>query len=176
MALVLVGLSPWICHGSIEIVKAYTVENIDKEIGEETLQIIEEYAEEYGICPELLEAICYCESGGKQYEKSSAGCVGLFQIMVKYSDYTEEELYDKRINCQECCEELMHDIEILETEDLDVILTAYNTGAYSKATKNALNGSGGNSYAKKVMRMSEMLEEIHGKYDYFEFFNERAVG
>jgi hypothetical protein len=95
---------------------------------------------------------------------------------VKYSEYSEEELYDKRINAEECCRELMEDIEILETEDLDVILTAYNSGPYSKATKNALNGSGGTSYAKKVMKLSSWLEEIHGNFDYTDFLSENAVG
>jgi hypothetical protein len=70
----------------------------------------------------------------------------------------------------------MEDIEILETEDLDVILTAYNSGPYSKATKNALNGSGGTSYAKKVMKLSSWLQEIHGKLNYNYLDEENAVG
>jgi soluble lytic murein transglycosylase-like protein len=176
MVLVLSGFTPWIASGVTTSVKASTVEDIDAALGEETLQIIEDVADEWGVCPELLEAICYVESGGNQYCVSDAGAIGLFQIMAKYSEYSKEELYDKRTSAEECCRILFENMEVLETEDLDVILTSYNTGAYSKTTKKALNGSGGNSYAKKVMKYSSWLQEIHGKFDYNFVDDDKAVG
>lgn len=168
----LVGASPWIA----EKVIADQCENVDEIIGEEHMSIIYGISGEYGICPELLESICYYESRGDEKAVASNGvCVGAFQTNYKYSTYSKDELMKFSNSCYDACRILTELFEEYEG-DCEAVLCAYNCGAYSKTLKKLIEGEITWGYSNKVLKLSERLEYQHGKKDYREYFEKNAVG
>lgn len=80
-----------IAFGALETIDI-SGSDVDDCIGTETMEIIEEVADEYGVCPELIEAIVFCESSGNPNAVSNYGCVGLMQISEKHHKERMEAL------------------------------------------------------------------------------------
>ena len=121
---------------------------------------IEEVSSEYGVSPELIEAMIETESGGISSARCGT-CIGLMQVSTKWHRDRAARLgvdmtADKG-NIRTGVDYLM---EIAaEEEDLFYVLAEYNGQS---------NASPGRSseYAEKILRRAEELEYVHGKRAY----------
>ena len=52
---------------------------------DEHVKVIEDVADDFGICPEFVMAVCEYESGGDAGVVNYLGCTGLMQIYPKYN-------------------------------------------------------------------------------------------
>ncbi len=137
-------------------------QDADTFISEECQSYCEEVGAEYGICPELLEAIMEAESSGDETAENG-NCKGLMQVNVVYHQDRMERLgvydiYDGKGNVYLAADYLLELFE--EYGDLGTVLMAYN------GTKDAVErGERGDytEYATKIMQRSEQLERLHGK-------------
>ena len=116
-----------------EPIEEYLISQYDK--------MFQEVGAEYGIDWLLLSAIARAESEFRFDAVSSAGAVGLMQIMplvAKNMGYDREQLFDARI-CTEVAAKLLHEnnemLDLPQTFDKDdrlkLILACYNAG-YSR--------------------------------------------
>lgn len=112
------------------------VKNIDKTLGQETVNIIKTTSMEYGICPELIETICFIDDKGT---------------------YTETEI-------RNICDKLITAINTYRVDDMGVILTVYHMNACDKESRKIkIYADNIPSYTNRVLKMSALLEEYHGK-------------
>ena len=123
-------------------------ESADTFISKECVSYCEEIGGQYGICPELLEAIMESESSGDQWARNG-NCKGLMQINMTYhksgnillaADYLSELF--------------------LEYNDVGTVLMLYN------GSRNAVERgkrADYTEYALKIMKRSEQLERLHQK-------------
>ena len=136
---------------------------LDPDIPEEIQVACEKWGEEYDICPEFLEAICYEES---RYTPDVVGgsCKGLMQINVpiqkgRIKKLGVTDIFDIDSNIHvgaDLLAELFNDY----SSDAGTVLMLYH------GEKNALkNGKKGkySDYAQRVLDKSEELERAHGK-------------
>lgn len=137
-------------------------EGADTCIAPEYVAYCEEIGAQYGICPELLEAIIEAESSGNA-RAQNGGCKGLMQMNVKYHGDRMERLgvtdiYDARGNILVAADYLA---ELFgEYGDMGTVLMVYN------GSSNALERgerADYTEYAEKIMKRSEQLERLHGK-------------
>ena len=147
-------------------IKADARSYIDNEIPIEIQIACNKYGEEYGICPELLESICYQES---RFDESvidiTGSCYGLMQVQ-KVSHYERmkalnaDDLLDIDSNVHVATDYLSELFE--QYEDVATVLMVYH------GEKNAVRRSQQgivSQYAKEVLERSYELEELHGKHD-----------
>lgn len=154
LILLLGGIIPFICK--MDEIKADSAETW---IDEEYVEYINEVCAEKNLCPELVIAIVEAESSGQADVVSDNGrCQGLMQLDSRFH---EGNLFDWKHNIDLGTDDLVLLFE--KYGDLPAVLTAYNTGQNSDATKSAISSGVGNKYAKKIMKRSEELERLHGK-------------
>jgi hypothetical protein len=116
----------------------------DTWIPQSQIDLCESLGEEYGICPELLEAIIENESSGKM-EATNGSCYGICQIngaVWGYGYDTEEKQIRK------ACEMLIGFVC-----EVDEALARYQGQRNPKYE----------GYVEKVLTRSHELEVIHGK-------------
>ena len=124
----------------------------------------EKYGEQYGICPELLEAICWKESRfDNKAVDSTLKCIGLMQVnapthrkrMQRLGIY---DLFDVDNNVHVGADILSELFEY--NEDVGLVLMLYHgeRNAYYKAKRGKIS-----KYAKEILEISEELERTHGK-------------
>lgn len=111
-----------------------------------------QYGKEYGICPEILMAICWVESNCIEDIDNSQGCKGLMQ--VKHSCHRARM---ERLNCTDLhnAEENIkvgtdYLAELLETNDIRLSLALYNGHTNVNA-----------GYINKVLKIAHALEVVH---------------
>lgn len=112
-----------------------------------------EIANMYEIQPELIEAMCFCESSWNPKAESSSGCIGLMQIYPKYHKDRMERLgvTDLTDPYQNILVGTDYIAEIAdEYEDLYDVLSIYNSGS-----------TGLVDYPKKVTEKAHELEIEH---------------
>lgn len=126
-------------------------------------ELAEQIGGEYGICPELLQAVAWQES---RYQESvqAEGCTGLMQISERWhQDRMEKlgvtDLYDPAGNMKVAADYLAELVE--KYEDIGMVLMVYNGD--SQAQDYQESGAGLSDYAAAVLQMSEQLEREHGK-------------
>ena len=137
---------------------------VDDETPVEIQFACDKYGEEYNICPELLEAICWKESRYQEDIIDNTGsCYGLMQIQAKshskrIARLGVTDLYDIDSNVQVGADYLAELFE--KYEDAGLVLMVYHgeQGAVRKAESGNIS-----SYALDVLKKSEELERIHGK-------------
>lgn len=98
--------------------------------------LIQTYAKEYNLDPYLVAAIIHVESNNNKDAESSAGAIGLMQIMpttgewiagkLKIEEFTIEKLKDPELNIQMGCWYLNFLNERFDSTD--TIVAAYNAG------------------------------------------------
>ena len=125
--------------------------------------VIDDVAEEFGICPEFVMAVCEYESGGNQNCTNNLGCTGLMQIYPKYNQermrkYGVTNLRDPRQNVTIGCDLLAELFD--KYEDSALVLMKYH--GENKAQQKYEEGQM-SSYAKKILVRSEELERMRGK-------------
>lgn len=122
------------------------------------------YGEEYNICPELLQAICWKESRYNEKAIDSTGsCYGLMQIKAschqnRIERLRTEDLYNEYDNIQLGADYLAELFE--KYEDAGLVLMIYH--GEKNAIQKAENGQI-SDYANDVLKKSEELERLHGK-------------
>ena len=116
----------------------------DTWIPQSQIDLCESLGAEYGICPELLEAIIEKESSGKM-EAKNGSCYGICQINGAVWGY-EYDTEEKQI--RKACEMLLgYECEV------DEALARYQGQRNPKYE----------GYVEKVLTRSHELEVIHGK-------------
>lgn len=116
----------------------------DTWIPQSQIDLCESLGAEYGICPELLEAIIERESSGKM-EATNGSCYGICQINGAVWGY-EYDTEEKQI--RKACEMLLgYECEV------DEALARYQGQRNPKYE----------GYVEKVLTRSHELEVIHGK-------------
>lgn len=137
-------------------------EDNDTWISETAQEACIEYGEQYGICPELLEAIIERESSGRP-DAENGSCKGLMQISVKWhTDRMEQlgvtDIFDERGN-------ILVGTDLLaelfgKYGDVAVVLMAYHgeRNPAEKAERGEIS-----DYAQGILERSAELERIHGK-------------
>lgn len=132
------------------------------EVPEDIKAYCEEIGAEYAICPELLEAIAYTESGFQQYAVNSAGtCHGLCQIYVgchraRMKRLGVTDIYDKRGNILVAADLLSDLFE--QYEDVGAVLMAYN-GASTAQINRYIETGNLPRYAETILNQSMKYEE-----------------
>ena len=124
----------------------------------------EKYGNDYGISPEILEAVCWVESRCTTSAQSpDKSCKGLMQIKPSCHRERMDRLGVRNIfgtweNIKVGADYLA---ELSEDEDIAVALTIYNGQSESwieAARKGQYSG-----YVKRIFQISEELEEAHLK-------------
>ena len=134
------------------------------EIPEDVEYWAEYYGEQYDICPEVLEAVCWVESRCTQDAQSpDKSCKGLMQIHVnshraRMEKCDVQNIFGIRENIKLGADYLA---ELQDTEDIAVSLAKYN-GQSAEAINEARKGKY-TGYVKKVLPLSDALERAHNK-------------
>lgn len=134
------------------------------EIPEDVEYWAEYYGEQYDICPEVLEAVCWVESRCTQDAQSpDKSCKGLMQIHVnshraRMEKCNVQNVFGVRENIKLGADYLA---ELQDTEDIAVSLAKYN-GQSATAIEETRKGKY-TGYVKKVLTISEALERAHNK-------------
>lgn len=134
----------------------------DTFIPQEYVAYCEEIGREYGICPELLEAIMESESSGNP-QAGNGNCKGLMQVNTQYhkgrmAKLGVDDIYDAKGNIRLAADYLLELFQ--EYQDIGTVLMVYN------GSKNALERgerADYTEYAAKIIRRSEQLERVHQK-------------
>lgn len=136
-------------------------ESID--VPQEVVEISEELGSQYNICPELIQSICFKESGF-QSDIESGGCVGIMQVSPKWHKKRMErlgvtDLKDMRQNMKVATDYLS---ELAESyEDVGVVLMMYNGDS---SAQDVICGTDSVSdYAEEILTISAELERKNGK-------------
>lgn len=123
---------------------------------QEVVEISQELGEQYGICPELIQAICWAESRYKP-DAENGGCIGIMQVYEYWHrDRMERlgvtDLRDMRGNMAVATDYLAELFE--ESHDIGYVLMVYNgtTNARELADKGQLT-----EYARMVLDVSAEL-------------------
>lgn len=130
---------------------------------EQVVELTEEIGEEYGICPELLQAIAWKESRYDEMAESS-GCIGLMQVSERWHIERMErlgasDLYDPEENMRVAADYLAE--LFAQYEDAGMALMAYSGD--SGAEGYAATGRGLSVYAEEILEHACALERQHGK-------------
>lgn len=137
---------------------------IDNETPIEIQIACNKYGEEYGICPELLEAIAYQESHFiETATDATESCFGLMQIQKishreRMNDLGVNDLYDIDSNIHVAADYLAELFE--QYEDVGTVLMVYHgeRNAVQKSEQGIIS-----QYAQEILERSAELERLHGK-------------
>lgn len=137
--------------------------------------LLEASATRHGVDPALAAAVARCESGWNPDAASSAGAVGLMQVMpstaeelaqmgvVDAAAYPADDLYDPAVNIEYGCAYL----GVLEGElgDADEVICAYNAGL--GAVQGWLAEGGSIADKVKYQETRDYLERVRISYEGF---------
>lgn len=135
------------------------------EISEEVLFWSEIYGEQYGICPEIIQAMCWTESRCNPTAQSpDKACKGLMQIKPSCHQERMERLGVR--NIFGCWENIKTGTDYLAElaagePDIAVALARYNGQSDEKIEKARRGEYSG--YVKQILELAGKLEEEHGK-------------
>lgn len=143
---------------------ASTVDAEEKiEVPEEVKQISTELGEQYNICPELIQAVCYVESRF-QPDAVNGDCIGIMQVSGKWHrDRMDRlgvtDLLDTKQNMAVAVDYLS---ELADRyEDIGIVLMIYNGDSH---VKDVMAGTAEISdYATEILMLSAELERQNGK-------------
>lgn len=139
-------------------------QRIEQTENEEVIALTEQMAQQYPICPELLQALIFYESRNQRTAVSRWGDIGYMQVNPKWmrpwmDKLGVTDLMDGYNNILVGTDYLIELFE--EYGDPALVLMVYNQGP-DKAAK--LYGSGEISkYAGRILELAEQLERHHGK-------------
>lgn len=139
----------------------------DDGIPKEIKEYCEEIGEEFGICPELLEAIAWHESRFIP-DVTNKNCYGLCQVNVKiHADriaecgYTAEDMLEPYPNIYVAADYLF---DLYETygDDNPIVLTLYSGGGW-KAVETYKEYGFITKYVESILTRSATYERLHEK-------------
>ena len=133
------------------------------EVPTHVIELSEQIGQAYGICPELLQAICWRESRFRA-EARNGSCIGIMQVSERWHlDRMDKlgmsDLTDPAQNMEvaaDYLQELFRDYH-----DAGIVLMVYNGDS---RVWDVLEGREElSSYAREILELSERLERQHGK-------------
>lgn len=121
---------------------------------------IEQISEQYGVSPELIEAMIETESRGIS-TVSNGTCYGLMQVSTRWhTDRAARLGVDIRNDYGNILTGVDYLMELAEdSDDLYYVLGQYNGQSDAQEGKR-------NDYADKILARATELEYLHGKRDY----------
>lgn len=132
------------------------------EVPEDVIRISEELGQQYGICPETIQAVAWVESRFDP-EAENDGCTGIMQVSGKWhkdrmARLGVEDLKDTKGNMTVAVDYLSELVE--DGEDMEIALMRYHgeSRIMEKLSEGELS-----EYVDKVLAVSAMLEHKHGK-------------
>ena len=149
---------------SMWILSDLRVDSAENEyLSDDIVAYTDEIGEEYGICPEFIQAIIERESRGDK-DANNGYCIGIMQIYQKYQEDRMErlgvsDLYDPYSNILVGADYLAELFD--KYEDPYLVLMVYNMG-YRKAISLYSNEQY-TDYAVEICDRSVELERLHGK-------------
>lgn len=130
---------------------------------ETVIDLTNQVAEIYPICPEVLQALIFYESSNQRDQVSKWGDIGYMQVNPKWHTDRMDKLgvtdltdgYGNILVGTDYLYELC-----LEYGDIATALMVYNQGpgAASQAQEGKIS-----TYARNILQLSEELERLHGK-------------
>lgn len=161
-------LGLFLCPLSVQAKEQYT-------LSQEIEEYCEYYGSQYGISPEMLEAIIWTESRGSKYAVNST-CIGISQInTTSQSERLEQSMkatniydkYDYRVQIRTMCSLLNELLWISADENEDV---CYVLGAYHGELSARENSETGDvsDYVDNILDLTRELEIEHGKVEVME--------
>lgn len=165
--ILLIGLIVFIMSGIFAVlvqrpVHAQAADMGDTFISSEYQEYCESVGQEFGICPELLEAIIESESSGNP-TAVNGNCKGLMQINVpchrdRMARLGVTDIYNPKDNIRVAADYLLELFE--KYQDMGTVLMVYNgsSDAIERGERGAFT-----EYAAKIMARSWQLERLHGK-------------
>ncbi len=129
----------------------------------EVALLAEQIGTEYGICPELLQAIASHESSYDETAETD-GCIGLMQVSERWHRERMDklrvtDLHDPEGNMKVAADYLSE--LFVQYEDIGMVLMVYSGD--SGADGYARTGKGLSVYAQEIMEQAALLERQHGK-------------
>lgn len=138
--------------------------SVEEEIPEDLRPIFEEVGKEFGICPELLEAMAYRESRFKP-EATNGNYVGLMQVNVKIHSermkkYNITDMTDPKNNITVAADYLL---ELYETygDENPIVLGIYS-GNWKSVSRYKETGYMC-PYVRETLERSAQYERLHKK-------------
>ena len=138
-----------------------TLASDDREfVRPDLIPTIEKIGGEYGVSPELIEAMIETESRGLSHV-SNGSCIGLMQVSTRWhADRAARLGVDMTTDAGNIRTGVDYLMEIAEdSDDLYYVLATYN--GQSDAAEGKVNG-----YAQTIMDRAYELEMVHGKHQY----------
>lgn len=125
----------------------------------------EKYGEEYDICPETLEAMCWVESRCTPSAQSEdKKCKGLMQINPNCHRERMDRLGARNVyGIWENIKTGTDYLAELRNDDPDIAVALYEYNGNSTGAERYRKTKEVTGYAKKVLDISAELEERHGK-------------
>lgn len=145
------------------LIHSRTIQAAPVQVPEDVRQLSVELGEQYNICPELIQAVCFKESGFDP-RAENGGCVGIMQVDPKWhKDRMERlgvtDLYDMRQNMMTGVD-ILHELSE-EQEDISIVLMRYNGDSRAEDVENGTEDV--SEYADSILMLSEELERENGK-------------
>lgn len=136
---------------------------IEQTENEEVIRYTEIIGEAYGICPELLQALIFYESGNQKTVVSKGGDIGYMQVNPKWHRDRMDRLgvtdltdgYENILVGADLLAELAE-----KYGDIPYVLMKYNGDSRADSYAAAGKMSG---YAEKILNLSTRLEKYHEK-------------
>lgn len=147
----------------ILLIPGRTVQATPVQVPEDIRKLSVELGEQYSICPELIQAMCFKESGFDPRAEND-GCIGIMQVNpLWHKDRMERlgvtDLYDTRQNMMTGVDYL-HELSE-EHEDISIVLMTYNGDSRVKSVENGTSDI--SDYADSILVISAELERENGK-------------
>lgn len=146
----------------ISIITSVTVYSADDKefLRPDLIPCIEQVSEQYGVSPELIEAMIETESRGIS-SVSNGTCIGLMQVSTRWhSDRAKRLGVDIHTDAGNILCGVDYLMEMAaENEDLYLVLGKYN--GQRTAAEGVPNG-----YANEILARANELERVHGKRSY----------
>lgn len=131
-------------------------------VPEEVVRLSDELGQQYSICPETIQAVCWVESRFDP-DAENDGCTGIMQVSERWhKDRMERlgvtDLTDTRGNMAVAVDYLAELVK--DGEDMEVALMRYHG---ESRIQERLSEGELSEYVDKVLTVSAMLEHQHGK-------------
>lgn len=138
-------------------------DRIEQTQDQEVTTLTEQIGSQYGICPELLQAVIFYESSNRSYITSAAGDTGYMQVNPQWH-YGRME----RLGVSDLCDgysNILAGTDYLSElagkyEDVGLVLMKYNGDSRADSFYEAGKLS---EYAQRILNLSAELERAHGK-------------
>ena len=137
-----------------------------EEVPEEVIIMSEELGYEYGICPEILQAIAWRESRFDA-NADNKGCVGMMQIAPRWHQDRMARLgvtdLSNPYQSMKVAADYLSELHS-QYQDIAISLMVYNGDS---SYKEVIDGTGElSTYATDILELSAQLEADHGKCEY----------